>query len=523
MAKKRSRFPVTWWRRASQACFLAAFLFLFRQTDYLGTDEIPYAVNVFFRWDPLAAASAMLGAKVFISLFVPAFLVVGLTFFLGRFFCGWVCPLGTVLDAVHPVVDHRREGTARSRWKSSSYYILVLVLVAAPFGVPLVGYVDPFSILVRGLALAVDPAMNSAVRLPFDFLYVHAPGRVTSVTEPVFGFLRGTVLPYKQTVFALALPSALILVAVFALEKLERRFWCRNLCPLGALLALISRPALLRQHPGKACDLDCMRCADICRMGAIDEHGRISPEDCNLCLDCLAECDKQLISFKWKRPKARPAPVMVSRRGALGSLAAGLALPAFLSVRAINRRPDPHLIRPPGALFETEFLSRCVRCGECMKVCINNALQPAFLEAGVEGMFSPVLVPRIGYCEYNCTLCGQVCPSGAIRELTKDEKHEARIGLACFDRDRCLPWAKGIPCLVCEEMCPVPDKAIKMRRGKAINQEGREVEIDQPYLVGRLCIGCGECENKCPLPGEAAVKVTREGESRDPDWAAPGT
>lgn len=119
------RIPVTFWRRAAQAAFLLLFLFLFRQTDYHGTDEIGYAVNVFFRWDPLIAASAMLAAKAVLVLLLPALVVVALTLVLGRFFCGWVCPLGTLLDLAHYVIPpgHRGRAAATSR-SSMSFWVL---------------------------------------------------------------------------------------------------------------------------------------------------------------------------------------------------------------------------------------------------------------------------------------------------------------------------------------------------------------------------------------------------------------
>jgi MauM/NapG family ferredoxin protein len=201
------------------------------------------------------------------------------------------------------------------------------------------------------------------------------------------------------------------------------------------------------------------------------------------------------------------------------SAAAGIVVPAFVKAGAAYRVPNPALIRPPGALAEPDFVARCVRCGECMKVCINNALHPAGLEAGIEGLFSPRLVPRLGYCEYNCTLCGQVCPTGAIQRLPVLEKQRTVIGRAVFDHNRCLPWAKGIPCLVCEEHCPTPEKSIQLREVVVQDQDGNDVTLKQPFVVDRLCIGCGICENKCPLPDEAAVRVIREGESRNPDSA----
>ena len=175
---------------------------------------------------------------------------------------------------------------------------------------------------------------------------------------------------------------------------------------------------------------------------------------------------------------------------------------------------DPHLLRPPGAADEKAFLDLCIRCGECMKVCLTNVLQPTGLQAGVEGMFSPRMDMRFiseqSYCQYDCTLCGQVCPTGAIPRLTVDAKHEHPTGKAYFDHSRCLPWAEGTPCICCEEMCPTPEKAIKILKTFTIkDKEGEEVEIQQPYVNRDLCVGCGICESKCPLPGPAAIHVQR--------------
>jgi formate hydrogenlyase subunit 6/NADH:ubiquinone oxidoreductase subunit I len=213
--------------------------------------------------------------------------------------------------------------------------------------------------------------------------------------------------------------------------------------------------------------------------------------------------------------------ISLSRRQFLFTLSAALAVPSTLGVRRLNAEPDPFLIRPPGARPESEFLPRCVRCAECIQVCIGNALQPALLQAGIEGIFSPRLVARTGYCEFNCTLCGQVCPTGALQVLSLEQKHRAKIGHAWFDRNLCLPYAKGIPCIVCEEHCPTPEKAIRFRQAEVVNDLGRQVRVKQPYIVDELCIGCGICETKCPLPGRSAVFITSAGEDRDPENRLP--
>jgi ferredoxin len=235
----------------------------------------------------------------------------------------------------------------------------------------------------------------------------------------------------------------------------------------------------------------------------------------------VVKCPRQIIHFGFSSAGSNefsPAsPVSLSRRKFVAAGLVGVLLPTVKGVEVLAKNPDPLLIRPPGALAERDFLRRCVRCAECVQVCLGNALQPVLFQAGLDGMFSPMLVARTGYCEFNCTLCGQVCPTGAIRQLTMPEKHQLKIGHAWFDKDICLPFAKGIPCMVCEEHCPTPDKAIRFKEVVIQQDDGQLVTIRQPYVVDELCIGCGICETKCPLPGRSAIYITNAGEHRHPE------
>ncbi|MGW8161940.1 MAG: 4Fe-4S binding protein [Desulfobulbales bacterium] len=516
MTVKKSHTRLAPWRRFSQAIFLLVFFFLFIKTDYTGSDQLEYAVNIIFRIDPLLAACVILAVKGIVALMLPAIALLALTIILGRFFCGWVCPMGTLIDFCHPISKPQNK-QIDTLYPGLPYILLFFVLAGALFGLPIAGYIDPFSILVRGLAIAVYPALNHGLTAFFTFTYQGAPGFVNSVTEPAYSFLKATILPFNQKYYTLVFLSAAILLSVFLLELMQRRFFCRNLCPLGGLFGLTARIGFFKGRGGNDDCRQCRKCRTVCRMGAIDEDRRIAMERCILCMDCLDKCPRGTITFSYARLPLPPTPISFSRRAVFTSLAGAALLPLFSGIRGLAKVPDPLLIRPPGALPEQEFLDRCVRCSECMKVCIGNALHPSFLESGLEGMFSPRLIARIGYCEFNCTLCGQVCPTGAISKLQMPDKHIFKIGHAFFDKNLCLPYAKGIPCIVCEEHCPTPDKAIKFRNATVVNDRGQNIEVKQPYIVDSLCIGCGICENKCPLPARPAVYVTSAGEARNPE------
>jgi polyferredoxin len=506
------QIPSKWWRRLAQLLCLLAFLWLFRKTESNGTSTIAFGANILFRLDPLVAASAVLAGVKFIAALWPALVTVALTLVLGRFFCGWVCPLGTLLDITGHMVPTNTTPPSR-RWRVVKFFLLGSVLASAVCSCQIIGYLDPFSILVRGMAIALDPWLNRGVTAPFTWIYRYAPESVSNITEPIYAFLKTCFLPFQQNTFGFSIVSFVIMAAVFALEFAERRFWCRNLCPTGALLGVLARFSLLRRFPARACGR-CKAESDYtvrCRMGAFNERGLLQPESCNLCLDCLDDCPIDLPKFTFNKPKTAPAPFEPSRRLFLGSVVTGMALPLVSrAVHAAGGLPSD-LIRPPAALPEPDFLDLCVRCGECMKVCTTNALQPVLFEAGMDGAFSPKFVGRIGYCEYNCTLCSQVCPTGAIVRLPLAEKQNFIMAKAVFDKKVCIPFVKNESCITCEEHCPLPEKAIRFRDIELIHPVSkRRVIAKRPYIVWSLCIGCGICETKCPTDGKAGVRMIRE-------------
>jgi MauM/NapG family ferredoxin protein len=507
-------------RRIRQAVQILAFaLYIFLFFAALQRGSLFHWADLFFRLDPLTALAAMLADRAWISRLGWALLIVGLTVLVGRVWCGWLCPLGTLLEWVRfPSAQRRRakerrflakhpeaeQSGQKTRLRAIKNILLLLILAMALFGNLTLLWLDPITLLTRTLTTAILPGLNYAVSAAERSLYL-VPF-LSPAVDWIEGGLRGIVLPVEQPVFFQNILIASLFFGILALNALADRFWCRYLCPLGALLGLLSKVALLRPVIGSAC-VNCAKCARVCRLEAIETQPsyEIAPAECTVCLDCLAACPTNGMSFAWHW---RPAPwrkTDPTRRQVLTTLTAGAAGVALLQTGVQARQPDPHLLRPPGVEDEEQFLSLCLRCSLCMNVCPTTGLQPALLEAGLEGFWTPHLVPRLGYCDYGCNACGQVCPSKAIPQLALEDKRQAVLGLAAVDRNRCLPWAYNTPCIVCEEMCPVPDKAVKLQR-----EQVGEIELQKPYIVADLCIGCGICEQHCPLAGEAAIRVYRQ-------------
>ncbi|MGD1992523.1 MAG: 4Fe-4S binding protein [Anaerolineae bacterium] len=511
-------------RRVRQIVQAAAFsLYVILLFAALQQQIVSPLTDLFFRLDPLAAAGAMLAARAWIPRLALALVILGLTLLLGRVWCGWLCPLGTLLDWVRFPSARRREVQLSSGWKGVKYLLLLLTLALALLRNLSLLILDPITLLTRTMTTAVLPALNQAITAVERAMY--PIGFLRPAIDWIEQGLRGPVLPVVQPVFAMSVLTGLLFAGILALNLLAPRFWCRALCPLGALLGWLSKVSLLRPLVGPACNR-CGQCGGVCPVGAIDivQHVEIAPAECIACLDCLVACpesvtvpnasplaDQRGIGF---RRYGRPAPAGdhdPTRRQALTTLVAGAAGAALLRTAPHARQLHPQLIRPPGAQDEDEFLSRCLRCGQCMRVCPTSGLQPMALEAGLEGVWTPRLVARLGYCDYGCNACGQACPSGAIPLLDLEQKRSTVIGMAVVNRNRCWPWAYGVPCIVCEEMCPAPEKAIRLEEVTVTDARGEPTVVQRPFVLEDLCIGCGICEYRCPVEGPAAIRVRRAG------------
>jgi polyferredoxin len=526
-------------RRIVQLVFLALFVLLL----VLAARPMPHVwVNAYLQVSPLVALMALAGGVVGAWMLTGLALLV-LTALFGRFFCGWVCPLGTTIDIGEKALFGGRRGRRAicgRRLRLIKYYLLVAVVVLALLGSGAAGWFDPISIATRSYTAVVYPVWSDLVRRGAERVSSAGPETPWAETPAAWLERRRLVAPEAldvagqghQPAYRGAWVFALALLALIALGAYQRRFWCRNLCPLGALLALVGRFGLVKVRVSAAC-INCARCQRDCKMGAFHERAdskrQAVQSECIRCFACPPMCPVDAIGIPFTAKSTTPtferAPdTLPGRRGFLTSVAAAIMAIPLLTARFADRVGLHPRLRPPGARRpEDDFLRLCTRCGECLKVCPQNALHPAMLEHGLEAFGTPLLVPRAGYCAYECSqdpalaanLCGQVCPTGAILPLSSAEpgqpgdhrsKKTWKIGTAAFDRSTCIPWALGKDCGVCEEHCPVPGKAIVfIERDEAVGGPRRRVKL--PHVVQSRCIGCGTCEYVCPVRGEPGVRV----------------
>jgi len=505
-------------RRISQVFFFSLFAW-FCIVSTVG-DKLwqlrGWPVNWFLQLDPLVAIGTILTTH---SLYWPllwALVVVSLTIIFGRFFCSWVCPFGSIHHFVGFLGNRKKKAAQKIRLNKYrkaqcvKYLVLIVFLFMAAFpsvGATLqTGLLDPIPLVTRSFNLVLLPIADRSVN-------------VTSVA--------GRFYESAWLIYAMFLTAVLLNLVI-------PRFYCRFICPLGALFGVIDRFALWRIGKNQNECVNCRLCEKSCE-GGCEPAGNIRISECVLCFNCLDDCKHELISYQTRPSLAgEETDTDISRRGFVLSLASGiLAVPVVRLSNKLGSNWYHRVIRPPGALAEEQFLQRCIKCGQCMRVCPTNVIQPGGIDGGLENLWTPVLNNRIGSsgCQLNCVACGQVCPTSALRPIKLSEKlgigefakiGPIKLGTAFLDRPRCLPWAMDRPCIVCEENCPVSPKAIytqecfnTVRDGiltvkKATNETIETVEDNLPldkFATGDYYCVIEEGDERTKIVGNTANSI----------------
>ncbi|MDR1040611.1 MAG: 4Fe-4S binding protein [Deltaproteobacteria bacterium] len=443
--KKATRLKLA--RRLVASLMLAFFVLAFTYPAELGG---PLSFMAKLQFGQLTAALFSAGALYAVPLFVA---YVTLTALFGRAFCSFVCPLGAALDLA---------GTLRMKARPRRYAF------------------KPYSRWRAAVPLATLALFWAGVTLPF-----------------------GTLEPYSVLASRSLLWEGppLVLMAVLASGYFFGRGFCNSLCPTGFILSLFARISRRRFAMTEKC-LGCGRCSRVCPASCADHEGRnVDFGRCVMCLECLAACPNGSLRYVREAPPAEAGPV---RRGFLRKAGLGaLAGAAFVTPDTLRGRMLPDFVPavqpvlPPGALSLAHLNAHCTLCHTCVRACPNHAIVPS-PGGGPQLMAKPLVDAYTGFCQYDCVECARVCPAGALVDITVEQKHVMRIGEVHLDRLECIVVKNGTSCGACAELCPTG--AVDMMPGPS----GRV----EPTLEPQLCIGCGACQNACPVRPVAPIWVT---------------
>jgi len=463
--------------------------------------------SLLLRIDPLVMTVVCGGMRMGISLLALGAVTLGVSLVLGRVFCGWVCPLGAIFDFYGWFLRKLRipfEGPSPS-WFRFKYYLLTAILVFAVLGgvSPLMGF-DPIVLLTRTAAVVMGPMLRKSAMLSIG----------SGMPLGNFGwFVDGATF-------------ALFLVIMSGTTRLSR-IWCRTACPLGAYLAVSSRYSVLRRQTEDC--IHCNICSQHCPTGAISfENAEVYNEsECIKCFSCSSVCpvDANFFGLKSPLPSSTEthSPVLLDRRKVLFSAAVAAVSTPVLSLAAGPPKSNKKLMRPPMSREEHDFLSSCIRCGECMKACPTGILKPAGLEHGIRALWSPVMVATEGECQKGCNACSVACPTDAIVKYDIADKYKYKAGTAVLDSSRCISYGDGKFCSECVRACPTD--AIRIQPGwKPEGAIGGSEEMAPPgqtpsrpiSISFDRCVGCGACEFACNsvVLGDPAMVLTSFGRAQ---------
>lgn len=488
---------------------LAVVLFLTVNLLFL---SVGWGVTQYLAW---VAKVQFLPALLALNIGVLAGLIL-LTLVFGRLYCSVICPLGVMQDVFgffgKKAKRNRYSYSPEKRWLRYTVFALFAICLIVGFA-PVTTLLAPYS--------AYGRIVNSLFRPLYDLL----GNGLAAIESNYDSYLFSEVQLWMRSVttFVVALLT-LGLLGVLAWRN--GRTYCNTICPVGTLLSFFSRISLLRVQFDKTKCKECSLCEKNCKASAIDfKAGTVDYNRCVVCGECLTRCRHDALSYTtssiFDRCIEKIKTVVMKKRQAVVSdtpdagrrafmtgmaLAAGSALLAEAKVKvdgglaAVGDKQSPRRktpITPPGSVSVYNMERHCTACQLCVSVCPNNVLRPS---TDPMHLMQPVMSFERGYCRPECTRCSQVCPTGAIQKITREQKTAIHIGHAVWIRENCIPVVNGDSCGNCARHCPTG--AIAMEN---MEINGRIVSI--PIVDTERCIGCGACENLCPARPFSAIVV----------------
>lgn len=430
--------------------------------------------------------------------------VIVLTLLFGRVYCSTICPLGTFQDVIAYLTRGKRKRKRfqfRSPHNRLRYSILAVTALTFVTGSGLLlNLLDPFSGFGRILSNLVRPlviGLNNGAAMILEQFDNHL---LFQVQWPV-------TVPFSIGI-------ALVLLAlVVAMSLKHGRLYCNTVCPVGALLGLFSKVSIFKiGFVAGACQ-ECNRCESVCKANCIDSKQQtIDFSRCVGCFNCFSTCKKEGLRFEARWRKTEPAiPQKSGRRAFIANSVMwiiGLASGAFAQTKPIIQSkpttipvPATGPVTPPGSVSVNHFTSQCTACHLCVSVCPSRVLVPSLFEYGLSGMMQPRMDFQSGHCNYDCTDCLNVCPSGAILPLDVETKKVTQLGIAKFIKENCVVYTDNTNCGACSEHCPT--KAVDMVPYLSLPDK----ELVIPEVNPEICVGCGGCEYACPTVPYKAIFV----------------
>jgi len=425
-----------------------------------------------------------------------AVFVVLLTLLFGRLYCSVICPAGVLQDVFNRLTARGvKKNRAKRYFKYAKpnnwlrYSILALTVIAFVIGSSfLVILLDPYSNVGRMMTDLVRPAL-----IPLNNLMVPA----TASDNSFFHHINSLGFAFVPVAIA-----SLFLIAIAVMSLLRGRLYCNTICPVGTFLGLFSRFAPFKVVVDHSACNHCGVCARSCKSQCIDsKKSEIDHSRCVDCFNCLSTCSQNAISYRFQLPVKKEETTVVesvknsSRRNFLiaGATAVATAPVAIAQNKLGVKKAEP--IMPPGAGTRENFNAKCTACHLCVSKCPTQVLHPTAFDYGLMGMMQPKMAFDKGFCQPNCTNCSNVCPSGALVPLTREQKHVTQVGIAHFTQTNCVVYKEHTDCGACSEHCPT----------QAVSMVDFVDGLRIPRVEPEICIGCGGCEYICPATPKAIV------------------